>query len=79
MNANNNRNNNNVDDVVVVHKIPKLTRGGLSPLVGLSIMAGEYNRITHHELDRRFVVARLLAAVEANAKANGVAIIPPDE
>jgi hypothetical protein len=78
-NADNKRNNNNVDDIVVVHKIPKLTCGGMAPRVQLGIMAGDYDNITCHELDHRFDKARLLAAVEAYAKAPGVAVIHPDE
>jgi hypothetical protein len=79
MNAANRNNNNNMDDIVVVHKIPKWPKGGMSPWVQLDIMAGQYNRTTQPELDSRFEKQRLLAAVEANAKAQGVAVIHSDE
>jgi hypothetical protein len=75
----NNNNMNNVDDIMVVHKIPKLTRSGMAPRAQLGIMVGNYDDITCHELDHRYEAARLLAAVEKNAKANGVAVIPHDD
>jgi hypothetical protein len=78
-NANNNNNNNNVDDIVVVHKIPRKARCGLSPCVGLSIAAGQWTRRTRPELNRRFDAARWRAAVVAGAKCRGVAVIKSDD
>jgi hypothetical protein len=63
-------------EVVVVHKIPRKARGGLSPRVGLSILSGQWNHRTRPELNRRFQAARLvLAAVVADAERRGVAVI----
>jgi hypothetical protein len=75
MNANANNNRNNNDNVVVVPKIPRKARGGLSPRVGLNTLAGQWNHRTRPELNRRFQAARLLAAVVADAERRGVAVI----
>jgi hypothetical protein len=84
MNAANNaanNNNNQVNGIVVIHHIPAMdpSRGGWPPMVQFIIMAGHYRDVDKFWRDKTFNQNRWREAREANARANGVAVTPPDE
>jgi hypothetical protein len=73
-------NEDRVDDVMVIHKIPIMaSHGGVTPVLGLSILAGVCDNTTRGWAYRHFAEARLREAVEASAKRDGVAVSPPED